>query len=191
MRSLLLGAPLLLAVQQPPAADPSAAAPATPDASTPLTATGWGAVRIGMSRAELEAALGPDDDLATPGGPNPAYCDQFHPARAPQGVVAMVERDRLTRLTLTPGAAVKTDRGVGPGASAAEVRAAYGATLKAEPNEYVRAPGEYLTHWAVSGGPGYVQAADARGIRYEIGADGRVSAIHAGGPSIQYTKGCG
>ena len=33
-------------------------------------------------------------------------------------------------------------------------------------------------------------AANARGIVYEVGLEGDVSQIHAGGPSIQYVEGC-
>jgi hypothetical protein len=35
-----------------------------------------------------------------------------------------------------------------------------------------------------------VQDASARGIVYEIDGTGKVGAIHAGGPSIQYVEGC-
>ena len=31
---------------------------------------------------------------------------------------------------------------------------------------------------------------DSRGIRYEVGDNGKVAFIHAGGPSIQYVEGC-
>jgi hypothetical protein len=35
-----------------------------------------------------------------------------------------------------------------------------------------------------------VQDEAARGIVYEIDGAGKVGAIHAGGPSIQYVEGC-
>jgi hypothetical protein len=52
-------------------------------------------------------------------------------------------------------------------------------------------PAAYLIAW--NGGPrseSYVEDQAARGISYEVGSDGRVQAIHAGGPSIQYVEGC-
>ena len=33
-------------------------------------------------------------------------------------------------------------------------------------------------------------APNARGIVYEIGSDGNVATIHAGGPAIRYVEGC-
>ena len=38
--------------------------------------------------------------------------------------------------------------------------------------------------------PRAVQDANARGLLYEVGGDGKVRAIRAGGPSIQYVEGC-
>lgn len=146
-----------------------------------LTPEGWGPLRIGMTRAEVEAALGPE----------PARCDQFRPARAPEGMLVMVEDGRLTCISLVKGTAIRTDRGLGPGATAAVVRNAYGGALKSEPHTYVDPPGEYLTYWTI-GAPAADDrpAPDARGVRYEIDDDRRVSMIHAGASSIQYVEGC-
>ena len=58
----------------------NAVAPA--DANT-LTSTGLGALRIGMTRAELVAAAGG----STATNADPQACEQFHPARAPAGVL--------------------------------------------------------------------------------------------------------
>lgn len=166
--------------------------PAAPAAEPVLTAEGYGPLRIGMTLAEVEAALGPDSDPDAVGGPEPESCDQFRPARAPEGMLVMVEEGRLTRITLHEEARIATDRGLRVGAAAAEVRAAYGASLTAEPHEYQEPPAEYLTIWtrgAPAPGEGTVDPA-ARGLRYEVASDGRVSAIHGGGPSIQYVEGC-
>lgn len=201
---ILFATPMLLAACQQPGPDPAPgpsptptpaavatssplpSATATPAAAPALTADGWGAMRIGMTRRELEAAFGPDADPEAVGGPDPESCDQFRPVRAPKGLVVMVEDGRLTRVSLVEGATLRTDRGLGLGATAAEVRAAHGAALAVEPHEYVPPPGENLTHWARGG----AADRDARGVRYEIGADGRVSAVHAGGRSIGYAEGC-
>jgi len=174
-----------------PAAAPKAAAKAPEIArAAVLTAQGWGPLRIGMSLAEITAALGPDAEPDAVGGPEPEACDQFRPARAPEGLLVMVEEGRLTRVSLINQAAIETDRGVRPGDGAAAVRAAYGKDLVVSPHKYVDAPGEYLTAWAVGRPAQDVADPAARGIRYEIGEDGKVAMIHAGGPSIQYVEGC-
>ncbi|WP_222926898.1 hypothetical protein [Sphingomonas gilva] len=176
-------------VSQPPPAAPAepARAPAT---ETALTADGWGPLRIGMSRAEIEAALGGDADPAAVGGPDPEACDQFRPARAPQGMLVMVEDGKLARISLVRDADIATDRGISLGDDAARVRAAYGDAIGATPHAYLHPEGGYLTVWARGGGGEDVRDPAARGIRYEIGEDDRVTAIHAGGPAIQHVEGC-
>lgn len=172
-----------------PAAKAEAPAPAAADV---LTAEGFGPLRIGMSRAEVVKALGEDSDPDAVGGPNPQSCDEFRPARAPDGMLVMIEQGRLTGISLVGESKVATDRGVRLGAEAAAVRAAYGERLRAEPHKYVEAPAEYLTAWtkeAPADGQ-YTDAPGARGIRYEIGREGKVESIHAGGPSLQYVEGC-
>ena len=181
------------AAQAPAPAEPAsnAAAPA-PAAEPVLTAEGYGPLRIGMTLAEVTAALGADSDPGAVGGPEPESCDQFRPARAPEGLLVMIEEGRLTRISLHGEAAVATDRGLRLGATPAQVRAAYGAAVEAEPHEYQDPPAEYLTIRAKGGNsaPGGVAEPGSRGIRYEVGQEGRVETIHAGGPSIQYVEGC-
>ena len=158
-----------------------------------LTSEGIGPLRIGMALAEITAAAGPDSDPAGVGGPEPESCDQFRPARAPKGVIVMVEQGRLTRISLDEGARVATDRGIRVGDPASRVRQAYGTALTQSPHEYVEAPAAYLTHWAGRvrvGEGGYVEDPAARGIRYETDERQRVTVIHGGGSSIQYVEGC-
>lgn len=143
-----------------------------------------------MARGEVEAALGADADPGAVGGPNPEACDQFKPERAPDGMLLMLEKGKLTRISLGRGADMATDRGIRLGDGAAKVRAAYGADLRSTPHAYLDPEGGYLTAWARGGGDGEVHDPAARGIRYEIGTDDRVTAIHAGGPAIQYVEGC-
>lgn len=174
-----------------PAAAPSAAAESDPRARPPLTAEGWGPLRIGMTLAEVTAALGPDSDPEAVGGPDPESCDQFRPARAPEGMLVMIEEGVLTSITLIDNASVKTDRGLGLGIPAAAVRAAYGDRLQATPHKYEDAPAEYLTIWAKGGGPAdRLVPPHSRGIQYEVDSAGKVGSIHAGGPSILYVEGC-
>ena len=165
----------------------SAAPPAVPL----LTAEGFGPLRIGMTLADVVTTYGPDSDPESVGGPEPETCDHFRPARAPEGLLVMIEEGRLTRISLLSGSDVKTDRGLHLGLSAARVRAAYGAELRSEPHAYADPPAEYLTVWA-RGGPGAdgIASEGSRGIRFEIGSEGNVATIHGGGDSIQYVEGC-
>ncbi|HZW15256.1 MAG TPA: hypothetical protein VFF66_03265 [Brevundimonas sp.] len=170
-----------------------ASAPATPDApGTPvsaadkLTAQGYGPLRVGMTRAEVEAAMGPDANPEAVGGPDPASCDMFRPERAPEGLLVMVENDVLTSVWVSRNAAVETDRALNVGDPAAEVKRVYGAAAEVMPHKYAAAPSEYITVWSTTDH----QSAAARGLKYEIGPDGRVQSIAGGGPSIQYVEGC-
>ncbi len=160
-------------------------------ASQVLSASGYGPLRIGMSLADVVTALGPDSDPEAVGGPEPEQCDQFRPARAPEGLLVMIEAGRLTRISLAGESSIVTDKGLGVGATAAEVRTAYGPGIVAGPHKYQDPPAEYLDAWA-SGAPaaGAMAGENARGIRYEVGDEGRVTLIHAGGPSIEYVEGC-
>ncbi len=188
------GGPANAGVAAAPAAEAGqakVAAPAAPAAEPVLTAEGYGPLRIGMTLAAVEAAMGADSDPATDGGPEPESCDQFRPARAPAGLLVMIEEGRLTRISLHDGSKVATDKGLRVGAARAEVRAAYGPELRSEPHEYESPEGEYLTVWTREDrGPDGFAGPEARGIRYEVGATGRVDVIHAGGASIQLVEGC-
>lgn len=164
--------------------------PAAPPAADVLTAQGFGPLRIGMTRAEVETALGPDSNPGAVGGPDPASCDTFHPERAPAGLTVMVEQGVLTSIWLDRGATIKTDRGFGVGDAASAIKAAYGPTATVTPHKYAAPPAEYITTWSVGGAAGYVQNPSARGIAYHIGTDGRAEHVAAGGPSIQYVEGC-
>ncbi|QAY75701.1 hypothetical protein [Sphingosinicella sp. BN140058] len=156
-----------------------------------LSATGWGPLRIGMTVRDITASVGADSDPKAVGGPDPEQCDQFHPVRTPSGLLVMVENGRLTRISLTGSAAVKTDRGIGIGEAKARIVDAYGEAARETPHKYEPAPAAYLTVWQSGGaGENYVDDPKARGIVYELGGDNRVEAIHAGGPSIQYVEGC-
>lgn len=191
---LLTSAVLMLAAcgapepEQTPEPAPAPAPPAP--AADVLTAQGFGPLRIGMTRAEVETALGADSNPGAVGGPDPASCDIFHPVRAPQGMMVMVEDGVLTSIWLDDGSTLKTDRGFGVGDQASAIKAAYGPTATVTPHKYAAAPAEYVTTWSVGGAPGYVQNPAARGIAYHIGTDGRAEHVAAGGPSIQYVEGC-
>ncbi|MDP1912673.1 hypothetical protein [Brevundimonas sp.] len=194
-RLLLTTAVLALAACGAPDPEPAPAPqpappPAAPPAADVLTAQGFGPLRIGMTRTEVETALGADSNPDAVGGPDPASCDIFHPARAPQGMMVMVEDGLLTSIWLSAGSTLKTDRGFGVGDTATAIKAGYGPTATASPHKYSEAPAEYITTWSVGGAPGDVQNPAARGISYHIGTDGRAEHVAVGGPSIQYVEGC-
>ena len=133
-----------------------------------------------------EAAMGPDADPQAVGGPDPASCDMFRPARAPEGLLVMVENGVLTRVQVSRNPQVETDRALNIGDTAAEVKRVYGDAAVVEPHKYLEAPAEYITVWATADRSG----PNARGLRYEIGPDGGVTSIAGGGPSIRYVEGC-
>lgn len=173
-----------------PAPAAEVAPPPVADANA-LTSTGWGPLKIGMTLDEVTAAAGPDSDPDSVGGADPASCDQFRPANAPEGILVMIEQGKLTRISLVEMSDIKTDKGLGIGDTADAVKAAYGAGITVTPHKYAPAPAEDIIVW--DGGPRsepYVEDAAARGVRYEIDATGKVGAIHAGGPSIQLVEGC-
>jgi hypothetical protein len=185
--------------ETPAPTDPAAPVPTVDEAPPPapapssntITSQGWGPLTIGMTLAEVTAAAGPDSNPDAVGGADPESCDQFRPANAPEGVLVMMERGKLTRISLVEMSDIDTDRGLGIGDTAASVKEAYGATASVTPHKYQDAPAEYITVW--DGGPRtepYVQDEAARGLVYEIDGTGNVGAIHAGGPSIQYVEGC-
>lgn len=179
-------------VEQPtPPAPQAQAPPPTPVAANILTSEGYGPLRIGMTRAQITQALGPDANPEAVGGADPEQCDEYRPERAPEGMLLMVEQGRLTRISLIRNSTVKTDKGVGLGATPDQVRAAYGPALQASPHKYVAAPAQYLTVWEKGGsGVGGPVAPESRGIVYEVDGSGKVALIHAGGPSIGYVEGC-
>jgi hypothetical protein len=143
-----------------------------------------------MSKAEVIATVG---DTKTPDavGIPDSDCIEFQPRQTPDGLWVMLEADKLSRITLSDLSTVKTDKGLGLGDTADAIKAAYGPDAKASPHKYQDKPAEYITWW--KRGPRtepYVVDEAARGFVYEIDGTGKVGAIHAGGPSIQYVEGC-
>ncbi len=197
---LLTSAVLMLAAcgapdsEPAPAAPPAApAGPVTPVDANALTARGWGPLRIGMTKAEVEAALGPDSNPGAVGGAEPDVCDQWRPERAPDGLLVMIQDGVLTRISVAEPSTLKTDRGFGVGDTAAAIKTAYGAAAVSQPHKYSSAPAEDIFVWT-SGGPAtpnaWVDDAAARGVRYEINGEGQVGIVHVGGPAIQLVEGC-
>jgi len=162
----------------PSARSPSPAPPPPPADAPPsadvLTLEGLGTLRIGQAVpagsgwAERGAQI--SDSCRTVSSPD-------HP-----GVYAIVEDGKVRRVTLGRGSAVKLVEGLGVGAAEAEVRAAFPG-FREGPHKYSDPPAKYLTAPNASGGD--------PALRFEIGADSKVSLIHAGtGPVLFYVEGC-
>ena len=147
-------------------------------AAAHLTPDGWGAVKIGMTQAQVAKALGaklegePIDDATT--------CLEQISGAYPDMWFMFLDR-KLARISVGEKSKVTTPRGIGIGASAAKVRRKYARGLQAEPHHYLDLPGEYLTYWTVP---------KKRGVRFETDVKRRVETIHAGDDSIQYIEGC-
>jgi len=146
-------------------------------ATAPITPNGWGDLRIGMPAKEAIRKFGLKEPNRIPGEDS---CRQFDMPAEPQLDVMVID-GRVVRLSLYGRGALKTDRGFTVGDRERDIRKAYGARLKVEPHAYEEAPAHYLTFWTTPG---------KRGVRYETDMHGRVTAIHAGGPEIQYIEGC-
>ena len=148
-----------------------------------LTPDGFGPLQIGMTRQQVTAVYGPDRSPRVHGGPEPEVCDQYQPRRAPPGMIVMIERDRLTRISFARNRNLRTADGFGIGFRRAAILAKLGSAALVSPHKYEPRPAVYIDHWR--GKPG-----NSRGIRYEIGKNNQVMMIHAGGPSIRYVEGC-
>ena len=158
------------------------AAPAAAPAQAPawrLTPDGYGPARIGMTRAQVSAALSirREGDAIE----DADACIEMGAAEGYRGIYFMFEGGRLSRISASESSRATTQHGVGIGATAAQVRRAYGPGVRSETHTYLGRPAEYLTFWT---------RRNAKGIRFETGTDRRVETIHVGNASIQYIEGC-
>jgi len=155
-----------------PKRSPSAAETATPDPNI-LRLEGLGDLRIGQpvpagSSWELRGAQASDTCLVLS---SPDY----------PGAYAIVEGDKVRRISVGQRSQVKLIEGIGVGATEAEVKQYF--PFPETPHKYVDAPGKYLT--APNAGSGN------SALRFEIGSDGTVSQIHVGTmPVLGYVEAC-
>lgn len=145
-----------------------------------LTPDGYGPVRIGMTRAQVERALAvrlegePLDDANV--------CIEMAPGAGPhRDLVFMFIQRRLSRIAAIDASRVTTPRGLGIGATAAQVRRAYGRGLRAEEHAYLGRPAEYLTFWT---------RPNRRGVRFVTDLRRRTEVLIAGDETIRYIEGC-
>lgn len=166
--------------------DTSAPAARSPQPDqTHLTPDGWGPLQIGMSRAEVVSAVGEDENPDAAGGPDPERCDEFHPGKAPAGILVMIEDGVLTRVSVSRNPEIATPEGFSVGDSASRVIEAYGSRAEVDRHQYWPDPAKYITVWRDA-----PSEPDRRGIRYEIDSAGIIVHIRAGARSIEFVEGC-
>ena len=145
-----------------------------------LTPDGYGPVRIGMTRAQVERAL--NIRLEGTAVDDANACIEMGAERGPhRDLIFMFVDRRLSRVAAIDASRVTTPRGLGIGATAALVRRTYGRGLRAEAHAYLGRPAEYLTFWTQR---------NRRGVRFVTGLNRRVDSIIAGNETIQYIEGC-
>lgn len=142
-----------------------------------LSADGLGRFRLGADIRVLETAPSLQHGEFNPNNPD---CVETS-VRYGDGDVGLLSYSRrLARISVHGDAGIRTTEDISVGSTAAEVLAAY---LNAERQsaEYVPAPGYKLFVWTDR--ENYV------GLRFEIGEDERVTAIHAG-TDLRNDEGC-
>lgn len=98
------------------------------------------------------------------------------------GVYAIVEQGKVRRITAGQRSAVRLSENMGVSSTEKEVIMAFPG-FRAEPHKYVASPAKYLTAPNAASGDS--------ALRFEIGADGKVSLIHVGMmPVLGYAEGC-
>lgn len=149
----------------------SSAAPAKADV---LGLEGLGDLKVGqpVPKGSAWAVRGAQESDACSTVSSPGY----------PGVYAIVEQGKVRRITLGKNSTVKLAEGIGVGASEADVKKWF-AGFREAPHKYEAAPAKYLT--APNARPG------ESALRFEIGADDKVSLIHVGEmPVLAYVEGC-
>jgi hypothetical protein len=154
-----------------------------------LTVEGLGSVRIGMTVAEAEKALGAKLNIQYFEEGDRMSCGTGARADGKSGDVSyMVMKGRIVRIAVmrvedgSPSIpVVRTIKGIGLGASEAQVKSAYGGLVKVEPHPYGTENDHYLI----------VDTPDRkRGLIFET-EEGRVSSFRAGVyPEVGYIEGC-
>ncbi|MGZ3376204.1 MAG: hypothetical protein ACXU8S_06370 [Phenylobacterium sp.] len=147
-------------------------------ASPPLTAEGWGKLRIGMRERDAVRLF----HLRVPRGPGP---DSFECRQdelpSQEGLFVMAQHGIVTRISIEAPNRLVTDRGLGIGAAESEIKAAYGSRLKIHTAPYLEEPAHELDIWTAHG---------KRGVRYDTNTAGAVEAIYVGDRSITLIEGC-
>ena len=152
---------------------------ATPQVAWQATVQGVGPVKLGMTLAQAEQAMGrklvsqwPDSDSTE--------CAYYTTEPKIEGLLFMTSQGRIVRYDVR-GAGVRTRSGVAAGDSVEHVRAVYGGQLEVSPHHYTGPEESYLTLWS----------SDRKtAIRFET-LQGRIDRFYAGfAEQAQYVEGC-
>lgn len=188
VRALSLGLSAFVLIACTQAAAPAADLAAPEDwsqlpgalASATLSSDGLGPIRIGASVSEALNAFPGRFEGGEAHENNPG-CREYGLIAVPTGQVALLVFDDVVhRISIYAETDVRTAEGVSWGSTAAEARAAY-PEAERESAEYTPAPGHELFVWT--------NREEHVGLRFEIGEDERVAAIHAGS-DLRNIEGC-
>lgn len=139
MRTVAVLALMLLACRGQDAGDGGVPRVEQP-AALSVTPEGVGAVRIGSTLAQLNAALG--EQLRPAYDVNPE-CDYVDPAALPPGIALMVDQDTVVRIDVdTTG--IPTAEGAVVGDTEERVLALYRGRVTVQPHKYTGPEGHYL-----------------------------------------------
>lgn len=135
----------------------------------------------GLGTLRLGEGVPPTSGWIERGAQVPGSCTTITSPEFP-GIYAIVEAQKVQRVTVGGQSKVKLREGIGVGTPEAEVRAAF-PNFGEEPHKYVESPAKYLTSPAAAPG--------RPALRFEIDRDGKVSFIHVGlMPVLAYVEGC-
>lgn len=155
----------------------ASSAPSDP-ATWTVSASGIGPIRIGMTAAEADAALG--NQLTTPATAEP--CGYASSRKLPRGVRLMVVNGRIARVEVDTGR-VATSTGARIGDAESRVLQLYGGNVTTTPHKYVEGA-HYLT--VTPSAP----ADSAHRIVFETKGS-RVTRYRAGAlPAVEWVEGC-
>jgi hypothetical protein len=143
-----------------------------------LDPEGLGRVRIGMTVAAAERALGARLRLNDSESASEACVYAQRRDRRDKGVAYMVEGGRVSRIDISESG-IRTARGIGIGSTIAQIRKAYGRAIMSHPNTYTDQPEFELSL------PGH-----RFGLVF-LTEHGSVTAMRGGSyPAVGYVEGC-
>ncbi|MEN7538736.1 hypothetical protein [Aurantiacibacter flavus] len=154
--------------------DRAPAAEMTPAERPVLTLEGLGDLRIGAAVPQNSSWSAPD--LQAGNG-----CTMYSSPDFPD-TWAMVTGGLVRRISVGPDSDVQLSEGIGAGSTEAQVRGTFGG-FRETPHKYEDPPAKDLTAPNVESGES--------ALRFEIGADGKVSVMHVGTmPELGFVEGC-
>jgi hypothetical protein len=169
---LVLAAPVFQAAAQMPLSAPTPSSSAA-QAFDSLTSRGLGAVRLGMSEAQVRRAFGRPLTIQSPG---PEHCLTL---TTPTGDIAFTLKSDRLRLIEIEGVGIATRSGLAVGMPLARAKRIFGTELEIGTNFYDDATTEAML-W---------EADHRHGVRFTA-KDGWITEITAGDEALQWVEGC-